>query len=176
MSEQRKGVSRYRTGRGPEGKFESGSRGRVLRNRVGKGEVYFYTSEYLTSIDPESPVRLLSRLFEESRDLRLEPGSDWVQHFLQERDGLLMLGLINHGQAGFPQGRGPKAGPWKGEIRVDGVSLPDRAEVFRLDEEMQLTPVSFRREGNSLIIPLELDVWAELVIGPEGRTRELLFR
>jgi len=45
-----------------------------------------------------------------------------------------------------------------------------------LDEEMQLTPVSFRREGNSLIIPLELDVWAELVIGPEGRTRELLFR
>lgn len=150
----------------------------LLKHSLGQGEVYFYTSEFLTSVHLDSPRRLLEGLFTESRVVWLEPTSDWVQYFVRRRNGIVILGLINHGQAGFPQGYGPKTGPWSGQITVNCEFFdldPGAVEAFILDEEMNLRPVRSYLKGNKLVIDLELDGWCELVLGPSGRIPDLLF-
>lgn len=150
----------------------------LLRHNLGKGEVYFYTSEFLTSVNEDSPRCLLKRLFAESRIVWLEPISDWIQYFIRCRKEIVMVGLINHGQAGFPQSYGPKSGPWLGRINVNYKALkldPGATEAFILDEQMNLHPVQSFLKEEKLVINLELDVWCEVVIGPMGRTRALLF-
>jgi len=151
----------------------------LLHHRLGQGEVYFYTSEFLTSVDANSPRQLLKKLFSEARVVTLEPYTDWIQYFVRQRDGIVAIGLINHGQAGFPQGYGPKAGAWKGEICLNTTALgldTSNTEVFRLGEEMKLDRLVSRTEGEMVVIDLTLDVWEELVLGPRDRTSTLLFK
>lgn len=150
----------------------------LLRHRLGKGEVYFYTSEYLTSVNPESPRSLLTQLFAESSSVKLDPQNDWVQFFVRRRNGIIMLGLINHGQAGFPQGLGPKTGPWSGQVlfQCGGLGLdPKGTEVLHLDEEMQLHPVQSWIKEDKIVIDVDLDVWCEVILGPKGETADRLF-
>jgi len=151
----------------------------LLHHHLGRGEVYFYTSEFLSSVDVDSPRRLLKRLFSKARIVTLEPDNDWIQYFVRQRDGIAMIDLINHGQAGFPQGFGPKTGPWKGKIRIDATALgldASSTEVFHLDEQMKLHPLVSESEGDWVVVDTTVDVWYELVLGPQGRTADLLFK
>jgi hypothetical protein len=150
----------------------------LVRNKVGKGEVYFFTSEYLTSVNPKVAYGLLEKLFADSRLVTLSPVSGWVQHFVRQRNGIVMLGLINHGQAGFPQGHGPKSGPWHGKITISAEALgrdPHTTEAFHLDEDMTLRPIVLNSEGGHLTLDLKIDTWSEVVLGPKDGVKKLLF-
>ena len=150
----------------------------LLRNRVGDGEVYFYTSDYLSSLDPKSPRRLLHQLFAGSRIVRFEPETDWVQYFVRVRDGLAMLSFINHGQAGFPQGMGPKSGPWRGEILIDlsKLGIADGAlDVLSLDDSMSTDDLPAKMQDGFVRLYCEIDIFKELVVGPVQATERLLF-
>jgi len=150
----------------------------LLHHTIDNGDVWFYTGEWLTSAGDQNPRQILRGLLEKARMVELNPPTDQIQSFVHTRDGIAIVALLNHGQAGFPQGFGPKTGSWAGTvtIRTTGLGLvPQKLEVLGLDEEHASHQLEFTREDDRLSIRLDIDELAQLAIGPEGDTKQILF-
>jgi hypothetical protein len=153
---------------------------------IGKGRVHFFATEFYTTVEGQTIRELLAELFEPLREVTLDPGSDWLETFVSERDGILLLTLMNHAQARYPSDLGAEAGPWRGKVCLDLARLGLRRplEAVRVDREMGLRRVpsacraarSGGRERPVLEFRAVVDRWQEFVIGPKGQVETLFFR
>lgn len=165
---------------GPGARFVHTMRGGdplLIRHAAGRGETWFFTTEYLSGSDPSLVRGLLERKFAGTAAVALTPACDWLQWFVRRRDGILSVAVLNHGQAGFPQGLGEKAGVWEGEARVNLKGLirvrPD-LRAWRLRDDFTLEPARARLSDERLEFAARVDEWAEYYIGG-GDTAEILF-
>jgi len=154
--------------------------------RLGKGRVHFFATDFYTTVEGQTIRELLAELLEPVREVALDPASDWLETFVSERDGILLLTLMNHGQARYPSDLGAEAGPWRGKVRLDlaRLGLQRPLEVLRVDREMRLHTVgsacrTARKGGRQrpiLEFQAVVDRWQEFVIGPKGQVESLFFR
>jgi hypothetical protein len=153
--------------------------------RIGKGRVHFFATDFYTTVEGQTIRDLLVELLEPLREVTWDPDSDWLETFVSERDGILLLTLMNHEQARYPSDLGAEAGPWRGKVRLDlaKLGLQRPLEVVQVDREMGLRRVasacrtarSGGRERPILEFQAVVDRWQEFVIGPKGRVGTLFF-
>jgi len=149
----------------------------IIRCSLGKGTVYFFTTEYLLTVESATVRALLARLFRSVAPVTLSPETDWVEVAIMAKKQSVALALINHGQARYPSDRGADTGPWKGEVSVKlaRVGLGGTVEAFALDREFRARRLPCRTSHGTVSFPITVDRWCEVVIGRKGEALDDFF-
>jgi len=150
----------------------------VVRTKLGEGTVFFYTAEYFGTCGRQSIDKLLNQLLSDSWVVRLDKDNGWIEQAIFTRDGIGILSLMNHGRVKGPIQIGPDQGPLETEVVIDlanaGLEI-DQPEVLEVDENLETSPVAFTVDATRVSFHTTIEKFSEFVIGPEGRTKQLLF-
>jgi len=143
----------------------------ILHHQVGRGEVYLFTTNTLTSLDVEQPRKILEEFGRQSAFVHFDPVSDWLEVMANRKGETISLCVFNHGRVGFPSGNGPKVSPWQGRVALDlaKLNLSGDVVVRQVEDGCRLGELSSAvREGQICFEPT-VDFFAEFVIGPKDR-------
>ena len=154
----------------------------VIHNRIGKGQVWFYATDFISKINPEANIHFFTTLAEEVMPITFEPYSDWIEYTVWEKGNIYILPLFNHGRIRFPSGNGPDSGPWTGTITLEFKKFPklrnQQLEAYTVeftDPKFEFTPLPISKGKQDVSIKLNVDKRTEVIIGPKGKTQKGFF-
>ena len=154
----------------------------IIHNRVKRGEVWLYATDFISKINDEANINFFTQLAEGVKPLTIEPYCDWLEYTIWEKGNLYILPLFNHGRIRFPSGNGPDNGPWEGTITLALDKFPklrsQQLEAYRVefaDPKFEFTPLPITKGKQDVSLMLTVDKRAEIIIGPKGTTQREFF-
>ena len=151
----------------------------AVEKGYGSGKAIMFSGEWVCDKDVDFAKAVFQQELVSHKWLEFTPSNDWLEYFVSQRNDLWILTVFNHGRGYYPSGNGVDNGVWSGDINVDLNKLGLEAgnvEVFGVSYDTNSTipftllqlPIS--NNGSSLLVPLTVDEFKEIVIGPVGLT------
>ena len=154
----------------------------VTEKNYGGGKVYFYATEFISSVSEELNKHFVSSIAEKAKLFSLEPRSDWIEYTIQRKAGTFIFNFFNHGRMKFPCGNGKDHGIWEGKMVIDvkrlGYQKDQKLEAYVVEfenPEFTLMPVNIHKKGDTVMLNLKIDKRTELIIGPKEKTERQFF-
>ena len=153
-------------------RFDNGSS--LLLNRVGKGKVYLFTTNTLTTMGEVLPRNILQELATKANFTSFEPFSDWLEIMVNRKGQAVSLCIFNHGQIGFPSGNGSKTPVWHGTISIDyrKLGLSEDIIVKKVEDGYKLCDIPAEVINGRIVFEETVDCFAEFVLGPKNQLEQ----
>lgn len=157
----------------------SGGDPAVVKIKYGKGEIYLFAGEYLTSMGQNVPVDVLKTVLPSASYISFSKQADYIEYMIQNKGESRAISLLNHGRGWFPSGISKDQGIWSGKISIDlnRLGLTGELEVYNVIQKIDgttsvsLEKLDFVRKVNVIEIEANIDELQEIIIGPVGKAK-----
>jgi len=154
----------------------------ILRVRYGRGQVLLFCTPFLADAGERIAATEIVGAAKPLKMLDWAPASNWLEYIVHRKGSSYVVAIFNHGRLRFPTGLGADHGIWKGTLTLrqgqwPGLDKNANFAAFAVNSTtFRLTPIALERARDGIQIHLQVDRFAEFVIGPAGSVQHDYFQ